>query len=154
MRSTISMVRGISTPCGRLYNEESICRPSRGRTFNKTRSVTVLRSPKRRDTSRGQPRSFLRWCYRCLAPWRLRNGSNTSTRCDGGVRLRKPTRWFETAINLAPTFINDFPQPGALPIVLNGQVIGAIGVSSGDGENCAQAAIDAVFKGQVTTSSR
>jgi uncharacterized protein GlcG (DUF336 family) len=56
--------------------------------------------------------------------------------------------------NLAPTFMNDFPQPGALPIVLNGQVIGAMGVSSAEGEKCAQAAIDAVFKGQATTSSR
>lgn len=53
---------------------------------------------------------------------------------------------------LAPTFMEDFPQPGALPIVLNGQVIGAMGVSSGDGEKCAQAAIDAVFKGQATSS--
>jgi glc operon protein GlcG len=54
--------------------------------------------------------------------------------------------------NLAPTFMNDFPQPGALPIVLNGQVIGAMGVSSGDGERCAQAAMDAVFKGQAKSS--
>src|SRR5947208_13951171 len=42
--------------------------------------------------------------------------------------------------NLAPTFMNDFPQPGALPVVVNGQVVGAMGVSSGDGEKCAQAA--------------
>jgi uncharacterized protein GlcG (DUF336 family) len=55
--------------------------------------------------------------------------------------------------NLAPTFMNDFPQPGALPIVLNGQVIGAMGVSAGlDGERCAQAAIDAVFKGTAKSS--
>jgi glc operon protein GlcG len=54
--------------------------------------------------------------------------------------------------NLAPTFMNDFPQPGALPIVLNGQVIGAMGVSSADGERCAQAAIDAVFKGRAKSS--
>jgi glc operon protein GlcG len=54
--------------------------------------------------------------------------------------------------NLAPTFMTDFPQPGALPIVINGQVIGAIGVSGADGEKCAQAAIDAVFKGQATSS--
>jgi uncharacterized protein GlcG (DUF336 family) len=47
--------------------------------------------------------------------------------------------------NLAPTFMRDFPQPGALPIIVDGQVIGAMGVSSGDGEKCAQAAIDAVF---------
>ncbi|HEY5617384.1 MAG TPA: heme-binding protein [Vicinamibacterales bacterium] len=56
--------------------------------------------------------------------------------------------------NLAPTFMDDFPQPGALPIVLNGQVIGAMGVSSGDGEKCAQAAIDSVFKGQATSTGR
>ena len=56
--------------------------------------------------------------------------------------------------NLAPTFMNDFPQPGALPIVINGQVVGAMGVSGADGEKCAQAAIDAVFKGQATTSAR
>jgi uncharacterized protein GlcG (DUF336 family) len=55
--------------------------------------------------------------------------------------------------NLAPTFMNDFPQPGALPIVMNGQVIGAMGVSSGDGERCAQAAIDTVFKGQARSST-
>ncbi len=48
--------------------------------------------------------------------------------------------------NLAPTFMNDFPQPGALPVMVNGQVIGAMGVSGPDGEKCAQAAIDAVFK--------
>jgi glc operon protein GlcG len=56
--------------------------------------------------------------------------------------------------NLAPTFMHDFPQPGALPIVLNGQVIGAMGVSGADGEKCAQAAIDAVFKGQATSSTK
>src|SRR5438128_11967577 len=55
--------------------------------------------------------------------------------------------------NLAPTFMNDFPQPGALPIIINGQVIGAMGVSSAQGEQCAQAAIDAVFKGQAATNS-
>src|SRR5665213_962460 len=48
--------------------------------------------------------------------------------------------------NLAPTFMRDFPQPGALPIFVSGQVIGAMGVSGADGEKCAQAAIDAVFK--------
>src|SRR6516165_12576829 len=48
--------------------------------------------------------------------------------------------------NLAPTFMHDFPQPGALPIIINGQVIGAMGVSGAQGEQCAQTAIDAVFK--------
>jgi uncharacterized protein GlcG (DUF336 family) len=74
------------------------------------------------------------------------------------LRWRRPTsetnKMVRSGENLAPTFMNDFPQPGALPIVLNGQVIGAIGVSSAEGEKCAQAAIDAVFKGQAVTSAR
>jgi len=56
--------------------------------------------------------------------------------------------------NLAPTFMDDFPQPGALPVMVNGQVVGAMGVSSPDGEKCAQAAIDKVFKGTTSASAR
>jgi glc operon protein GlcG len=74
------------------------------------------------------------------------------------LRWRRPTsetnKMVRTGENLAPTFMNDFPQPGALPLVLNGQVIGAMGVSGADGEKCAQAAIDAVFKGQAASSGR
>jgi glc operon protein GlcG len=74
------------------------------------------------------------------------------------LRWRRPTsetnKIVRSGENLAPTFMNDFPQPGALPVVLNGQVIGAMGVSGADGEKCAQAAIDAVFKEQATTSAR
>jgi len=74
------------------------------------------------------------------------------------LRWRRPTsetnKMVRNGENLAPTFMNDFPQPGAVPIVLNGQVIGAMGVSSGDGEKCAQAAIDTVFKGQAKSSTQ
>jgi len=74
------------------------------------------------------------------------------------LRWRRPTsetnKMVRSGENLAPTFMNDFPQLGAVPIIVNGQVVGAMGVSSGDGEKCAQAAIDAVFKGQATTSAR
>lgn len=74
------------------------------------------------------------------------------------LRWRRPTsetnKMVRSGQNLAPTFMHDFPQPGALPIVLDGQVIGAMGVSGGDGEKCAQAAIDAVFGGKATSSTR
>jgi uncharacterized protein GlcG (DUF336 family) len=74
------------------------------------------------------------------------------------LRWRRPTsetnKLVKSGENLAPTFMNDFPQPGALPIVLDGQVIGAMGVSSGDGEKCAAAAIEHVFKGQATFVGR
>jgi len=74
------------------------------------------------------------------------------------LRWRRPTsetnKMVRSGQNLAPTFMRDFPQPGALPIVVNGEVVGAMGVSGADGEKCAQAAIDAVFKGQAASSSR
>jgi len=73
------------------------------------------------------------------------------------LRWRRPTsetnKMVRSGENLAPTFMNDFPQPGALPIIVNGQVIGAMGVSSAQGEQCAQAAIEAVFKGQAATTT-
>ena len=66
------------------------------------------------------------------------------------LRWRRPTsemnKIVRTGQNLAPTFMHDFPQPGALPIAVDGDMIGSMGVSSADGEKCAQAAIDAVFK--------
>jgi len=74
------------------------------------------------------------------------------------LRWRRATsetnRIVRTGENLAPTFMNDFPQPGALPIMVDGQVIGAMGVSGADGEKCAQAAIDAVFKKQPPGATR
>jgi uncharacterized protein GlcG (DUF336 family) len=74
------------------------------------------------------------------------------------LRWRRPTsetnKMVRSGENLAPTFMHDFPQPGALPIVVNGQVIGAMGVSGVDGEKCAQAAIDLVFNGQAASSGR
>src|SRR6266853_3254174 len=74
------------------------------------------------------------------------------------LRWRRPTsetnRIVRSGENLAPTFMNDFPQNGALPIMVNGQVVGAMGVSGADGEKCAQAAIDAVFPRQATSSAR
>ena len=74
------------------------------------------------------------------------------------LRWRRPTsetnRMVRNGENLAPTFMHDFPQPGALPIVVDGQVIGAMGVSGADGEKCAQAALDAVFKGQAGSAGR
>ncbi len=74
------------------------------------------------------------------------------------LRWRRPTsetnRVVRSGENLAPTFMNDFPQNGALPIVLNGEVIGAMGVSGADGEKCAKAAIDKVFAGKATFTGR
>ena len=56
--------------------------------------------------------------------------------------------------NLAPVWIGDFPMTGGLPIVVDGQVAGAMGVSSADGENCARAAIEAVLGKAVAAASQ
>ena len=73
------------------------------------------------------------------------------------LRWRRPTSEMNKIVrsgqNLAPTFMHDFPQPGALPIMVDGQLIGAMGVSSGDGEKCVQAAIDVVFKKQGASAA-
>src|SRR5262249_22493065 len=49
------------------------------------------------------------------------------------LRWRRPTsemnKIVRTGQNLAPTFMHDFPQPGALPIMIDGQMIGSMGVS-------------------------
>jgi uncharacterized protein GlcG (DUF336 family) len=82
------------------------------------------------------------------------NGIDTALlKAKSALRWRRATsetnRIVRSGENLAPTFMDDFPQPGALPVMVDGQVVGAIGVSSPDGEKCAQAAIDAVFKKQA-----
>lgn len=49
-------------------------------------------------------------------------------------------------VNRAPEWIGDFPQPGALPILVDGQIVGAVGVGGGQmDEPCARAGIEAVF---------
>jgi len=74
------------------------------------------------------------------------------------LRWRRPTsetnKMVRSGENLAPTFMRDFPQPGALPLVVDGQVIGAMGVSGADGEKCVKAAIDAVFNAHAASTAR
>ena len=51
-----------------------------------------------------------------------------------------------TQANGASVWIGDFPRSGGVPIVIEGQVAGAIGVGGGGAaEACAQAAIDSVI---------
>ena len=60
-----------------------------------------------------------------------------------------------TLRNQASVWIKDFPKAGALPIVIDGQVAGAIGVGGAQKqEECAQAAIDAVIPKQPVAAQR
>ena len=57
--------------------------------------------------------------------------------------------------NQASLWINDFPKAGALPIIIDGQVAGAIGVGGAQKqEECAQAGIDAVLPKQPVAAQR
>ena len=72
------------------------------------------------------------------------------------LRWRRPSsetaQIVKSGQNLAPTYIRgDFPMPGAVPIVVDGQVVGSMGVSSGEGEKCAQAGMEAVFGNSAKT---
>jgi len=71
---------------------------------------------------------------------------------------RRPTTALEEAVtgggNQAPLWINDFPKGGGLPIMIDGQIAGAVGVGGPDlQDECAQAGIDAILA-PVTTSAR
>ena len=52
--------------------------------------------------------------------------------------------------NVAPVWIGDFPQRGGVPIVIDGVVVGGMGIGGGGGDDCAKAAIAAVLPGAVT----
>ncbi len=57
-------------------------------------------------------------------------------------------------INRAPEWMGDFAQPGGFPIFLDNEMVGAIGAGGGVGnqdDECAQAAITAVFPKASTT---
>jgi glc operon protein GlcG len=48
--------------------------------------------------------------------------------------------------NVASDWIGDFPRPGGMAIMIDGEFAGAIGVGgNGDDEGCARAGIEAVF---------
>ena len=56
-------------------------------------------------------------------------------------------------VNRAPEWMGDFAQPGGFPIFLGTEMVGAIGAGGGVGnqdDECAQAAIKAVFPNAVT----
>ena len=56
-------------------------------------------------------------------------------------------------INRAPQWLGDFPRQGGLPIIYNGETIGAIGVGGGgDDIGCGETAIEAVFGDTAQTT--
>lgn len=77
-------------------------------------------------------------------------GTTAILKAKTAARWRRSTaavnRRLLTGVNRAPQWLGDFPQPGALPILVDGQTAGAVGVGGGQNdEACARAGITAVF---------
>lgn len=69
---------------------------------------------------------------------------------------RRPTTVLEEGVtgggNQAPLWINDFPKGGGLPVMIDGQIAGAVGVGGPDlQDECAQAGIDAILKSDTAS---
>jgi glc operon protein GlcG len=56
--------------------------------------------------------------------------------------------------NGASVWIGDFPRSGGVPIMIDGQVAGAMGVGGGNSEELAKAAIEAVLGKQPQSAKR
>ena len=56
--------------------------------------------------------------------------------------------------NDASVWIGDFPRSGGVPIMIDGQVAGAIGVGGGNSEELAKATIEAVLGKQPQAAQR
>ena len=72
---------------------------------------------------------------------------------------QRPTSTLEkdvlTQRNVASVWINDFPKAGALPIIIDDQFAGAIGIGGAQmQEECAQAGMDAVIPRQSASAQR
>jgi uncharacterized protein GlcG (DUF336 family) len=94
--------------------------------------------------------------YGVLIDFHAMQGAGESTGTTAILKAKTAARWRRSTAdvnqrvvsgaNRAPEWIGDFPQPGALPIIIDGQVIGAVGVGGGNNdEACARAGIEAVF---------
>ena len=83
------------------------------------------------------------------------SGTTALLKAKTAARWRRTTaevnRMVTTGQNIAPEWIGDFPQPGAVPIIIDGVVVGAVGVGGlgGNPHNygipCAVAGIEAAF---------
>ena len=69
----------------------------------------------------------------------------TTSELEGDVNSQK---------NGASVWIGDFPRSGGVPIMIDGQVAGAMGVGGGNSEELAKAAIAAVLTNQPQSAQR
>ena len=76
-------------------------------------------------------------------------GESTILKAKTSVRWWRSTEELNQRVenwdNVAPVWAGDFPQRGGVPIVMDGIVIGAMGIGGGGGDACAIHAIETVL---------
>ena len=92
-----------------------------------------------------------------LIEFHAMQGANETTGTTALLKAKTAARWRRSSTsvnemvtsgqNQAPVWIGDFPQPGGMPILVDGLVVGAVGVGgpASRGDPCAIAAIESVF---------
>jgi uncharacterized protein GlcG (DUF336 family) len=107
--------------------------------------------------------------YGILIDFHSMTGASETSGTTALLKAKTAARWRRTTAevnrmvtsgeNVAPEWIGNFPQPGAVPIMIDGDVAGAVGVG-GLGPNphnfgipCAEAGIEAAFGPGFTPDS-
>lgn len=93
--------------------------------------------------------------YGNLLDYHTMEGTNVIAGESAILKAKTSVRWWrsteelnqrvENWDNVAPVWAGDFPQRGGLPIVMDGIVIGAMGIGGGGGDSCAKHAIETVL---------
>ena len=93
--------------------------------------------------------------YGNLLDYHTMEGTNVIAGESAILKAKTAVRWWRSTEdlnqrvqnwdNVAPVWAGDFPQRGGVPIVLDGIVIGAMGIGGGGGDGCAKHAIETVL---------
>ncbi|MEY4878888.1 MAG: hem-degrading, partial [Pseudomonadota bacterium] len=90
-----------------------------------------------------------------LLDYHTMEGTNVIAGESAILKAKTAVRWWRSTAdlnqrvqnwdNVAPVWAGDFPQRGGVPIVMDGIVIGAMGIGGGGGDACAVQAIETVL---------
>jgi glc operon protein GlcG len=93
--------------------------------------------------------------YGNLLDYHTMEGTNVIAGESAILKAKTSVRWWRSTEelnqrvknwdNVAPVWAGDFPQRGGVPIVMDGIVIGAMGIGGGGGDACARHAIKNVL---------
>ena len=102
--------------------------------------------------------------YGNLLDYHTMEGTNVIAGESAILKAKTAVRWWRSTEelnarvqnweNVAPVWAGDFPQRGGVPIVMDGIVIGAMGIGGGGGDACAVHAIETVLGASTVVPGR